>query len=155
MKKVILMLSAVALFTSCNKTRVNSNRFSGEIWKVVSITVNGVAEDQDHLPVFEFEDCDIYEEVCMGHWVLNNEDAHFAWQFTDNGETLTISNQSESSHEHEHEDDYQHMDPVEQCQNFSGSYVVVVSKRKSMEISSTETIGYPGAEVLIELKHID
>jgi hypothetical protein len=162
MKKVIIVLSAFAMFTACSKTRINSNRFSGEVWKVVSISVDGEAEEQDHFQTFEFEDCDNFEEVCMGHWVIGAEDAHFAWQFNDNGETLTFSNQSEMDHEHDHDhehdvddDDHHHVNPIEQCQDFSGTYLVESSKRRSMKLSSTETIGYPGIEVVIELEHID
>lgn len=158
MKKLILAVGVIALLSSCNKTRLNSNRFSGEIWKITSITIDGVAEEESHLPVLEFEDCDNYEKVCMGHWIIENEDAHFAWQFSDNGETLTISNQSESDHSHEHDDhgdDHDHVDPIEQCQDLSGSYTVEVSKRMRMEINSTESIGYSGVEVKIAIERID
>ena len=154
------MMGAVAVLTACNKTKINSNRLSGEVWKVVSITTDGEPFEQDDLPELEFEDCDIYDEVCMGHWALEDEEAHFAWQFSDNGELFTLSNQSEMDHDHDHEEDHEedhddgheHMNPTEQCQNFSGSYKVEDSKRKSMKISSSETVGYFGVEVLIELE---
>lgn len=157
MKQIILYLPLVAvLATGCNKTKSFSNRLSGETWAVTKLTIDGEEEESDHFPTLEFADCDIYEEVCEGHWMLEGEEAHFAWQFDERGSLFTISNQStaEHDHDHEHEDDaeHEHADPVDQCQDLSGTYDVEEMKRSTMTIKSTSTVGHEGEEVMLVLE---
>lgn len=166
-----ILILAVILLTACNKTNRFSNRLAGETWKITSITVGGEAEEAEHLAELQFEDCDIYDETCMGEWMLEGEHAEFAWQFNENGDKFTLSNQSEAEHDHDHDhegddhdhdhegDDHDHdhgheheADAVTQCQEFSGTYDVDEMKRNTMIIKSTETIGHPGEEVVIELE---
>lgn len=163
--KRILILVAVASFSlsACNKTNSFSNRLSGEIWEVSKLTIDGDEEEADHLPELHFEDCDIYDEVCMGEWYIEDEHAEFAWQFNDNGESFTISNQSEAEHDHDHGDDHdhdhgdeeKHIEPVDQCQELSGTYTVEEMTRSVMKISSNSVIGHDGETVTIELKRVD
>jgi len=159
--KRIFILVAVASFglSACNKTNSFSNRLSGEIWEVSKLTIDGDEEEADHLPELHFEDCDIYDEVCMGEWYIEDEHAEFAWQFNDNGESFTISNQSEAEHDHDHDHDHgdeeEHVEPVDQCQELSGTYTVEEMTRSVMKISSNSVIGHDGETVTIELKKVD
>lgn len=150
MKKLLLLSVVVTLgFSGCNKTKTYSKRLSGETWSVVKLTING-EDETDHLPQLTFSDCDICAEVCTGEWMLEGEHAEFAWQFDEKGQKFTVSNQSEATHEHEHEEG--HVEPIDQCQDLSGSYDVVKMTRKTMQLSSSTTVGYHGTEVEMELE---
>jgi hypothetical protein len=116
------------------------------------------------------EDCDHHEELCYGHWEVGAEHADFIWQFDEEGQVFTISNQSDDDHshdDHDHsEDDHDHSDDdhdhdmlsddaVDQCEEFSGTYDVVESKRLRMEFVSSATYGHSGEEVRIVIEKID
>ncbi|MGL4598193.1 MAG: hypothetical protein ACRCYO_11710, partial [Bacteroidia bacterium] len=65
--KLILFVIGLGLIAGCNKTKQASKRLSGETWKVVELTVDGVAPAE--LPTtLVFSDCDIYAESCKGEW---------------------------------------------------------------------------------------
>ena len=171
MKRIFILAAAATIgLSACNKTNSFSNRLSGENWQVTKLTVDGNEEDADHLPELHFDDCDIYDEVCMGEWYIEDEHAEFAWQFNDNGESLTISNQSEAEHDHDddhgdddHGDDHnhdhgeeeEHVEPVDQCQELSGTYTVEEMTRSAMKISSNAVIGHDGETVTIEFERGD
>jgi len=162
--KRIFILVALASFglSACNKTNTFANRLSGEIWEVSKLTIDGDEEEAYHLPVLHFDDCDIYDEVCIGEWNLGDEYAEFAWQFRSNGESFIISNQSDAEHDHDHDDDHDdnlvhdtNGDPIDQCQELSGTYTVEEMTRLIMKISSNSVIGHDGEIVTIELKRGD
>lgn len=151
MKKSLIAIATVAifLFGACNKTKINSKRFikAGE-WEVTELSVEGVNEDE--LPHWEIDDCDIYEESCMGHWE-NEEGGHaeFVWQFRDKGETFEISYQAEAEgHSHDHATE----EAAAQAANFSGVYSVIKREKDEMEFSSATTQGYEGQNVVIKIK---
>jgi len=145
----LIWLGVIA--TSCNKTKINSNRLikAGE-WTVTELSVDGTNEDE--LPEWEIEDCEIYESSCYGEWV-NEEGGHseFIWQFRDNGDAFEISRQAEEEEEEEHEHDHAEEEAAAQCYAFSGVYEVITRKKDEMEFTSTTTLGYPGNTVVIKI----
>lgn len=154
MKKSLLALATGAIFLlgACNKTKTNSKSLmkAGE-WEVTELSVEGVNEDE--LPHWEIDDCDIYEESCMGHWE-NEEGGHaeFVWQFRDKGETFEISYQAEEEHGHSHEHDHAAEEAAAQAANFSGVYTVNKRDKDEMEFSSSTTQGFEGQNVIIKIK---
>jgi hypothetical protein len=161
MKNYIFILGLISLvsFTSCNKTNSLSKRLSGETWKVTSLLIDGEIEEEDHLPEFTFDECDIYDEVCMAEWHIEDEHAEFAWQFDEKGTIFTISNQTTAEHDHDHEEEEEEheeelVEPVDQCQDLSGTYDVDEMDNKVMKISSNATIGHDGVMVVIELERV-
>lgn len=158
MKRILILVLVATGLVACNKTNSFSKRLSGETWTVTKLTIDGVEEEEDHLPELEFSDCDIYDEVCMGEWHIEDEHAEFAWQFNENGDKFIISNQSEAEHDHDHDHDHdhgdeeEHVEPIDQCQDLSGTYDVDEMKRKTMKITSSALIGYEGELVEIELE---
>ncbi len=151
----ILMIVIVAgAISSCNKTKKVSKRFmkSGE-WKVTELSVDGVNEDE--LPTWEIEDCDIYKESCEGEW-KNDEGGHseFIWQFREKGETFEISRQAEEEAGHSHTHDHAAEEAAAQCYNFSGVYEVISSKKDEMEFRSTATAGHNGKQVVIKISKL-
>jgi len=156
MKKIItntLILAIAVGFAACNKSKINSKRFmkAGE-WKVTELSVDGTNEDE--LPHWHVEDCDIYKESCEAHW--ENEEggeAHFVWQYRDKGKTYEISYQKEEdSGGHSHSHDHATEEAEAQAYNFSGVYEVVSAKKKSMEFKSTSTLGFSGQTVVIKIE---
>jgi len=151
MRNLLSALTVVGVtlaLVSCNKTKKASERFikSGE-WKVTELSVDGTNEDE--LPTWEIDDCDIYETSCVGEWE-NDEGGHseFIWQFRDKGDTFEISRQAEEDeHSHNHADE----EVAEQCYNFSGVYEVITSKKDEMEFKSMDTEGFSGQEVVIKI----
>ena len=150
-KAATLLLSVILLAGACNKTRLHSNRLirAGE-WKVTELSVDGTNEDE--LPGWHISDCKIYDESCKGEWE-SDEGGHaeFIWQFRDKGETFEISRQ-EGEHGHGHSHDHADEEANAQCYEFSGVYEVVAHKRKSMEFTSTATLGHSGSKVVIKIE---
>ncbi|MFK8037130.1 MAG: hypothetical protein AB8B74_02485 [Crocinitomicaceae bacterium] len=154
----IMTLSAILLvgMSACNKTKSTSNKFikAGE-WTISELSVDGTNEDE--LPIWEIEDCDLYNESCFGEW-KNDEGGHaeFIWQFREKANTLEISHQikeEEDDHDHEGEEhDHAAEEAAEQAYNFSGVYEVVKNDKESMEFSSSSTAGFPGQAVVIKIE---
>lgn len=148
-KSATLLLSVILLAGACNKVRVYSNQLikAGE-WTVNELSVDGTNEDE--LPSWHIEDCDIYDESCHGEWE-NDEGGHaeFIWQFRNKGETFEISRQEgEGGHSHGHADE----EANAQAYAFSGVYSVVERSSDNMEFTSTATVGHPGSTVVIKIK---
>lgn len=160
MKKVLIISTALLLLgavTSCNKVKSTSKKLikSGE-WKVTELSVDGINEEE--LPHWEIEDCEIYDESCFGEW-KNDEGGHaeFVWQFREKAETFEISYQSNGHEEHEgeeeeHEHDHAAEEAAEQAFNFSGTYTVKENKRNTLTFISNTTLGYQGSEVKITIE---
>ena len=154
MKKISILVLFATIIFACNKVTINSNRLmkAGE-WEVTELSVDG--ENEEELPYWHIEDCEIYgEESCMGEWE-NEEGGHalFIWQFREKGKVFEISRQEEEEddHDHDHGHDHAEEEAIEQCYNFSGVYDVVSSGKDEMEFSSTSTIGYEGKSVKIKI----
>lgn len=149
--KIISLSMAIVLgFAACNKTKTNSKRLmkAGE-WKVTELSVDGSNEAE--LPSLEIEDCDIYEQSCMGEW-MNDEGGHaeFVWQFREKGKTFEISYQAEDGHAHAH--DHAAEEAAAQAYAFSGVYEVVESKSKEMQFQTTSALGHAGKAVVIKIE---
>ena len=147
--KIISLSMAILIgFASCNKTKVNSKRLikAGE-WKVTELSVDGSNEAE--LPSWEIEDCDIYEQSCMGEW-MNDEGGHaeFVWQFREKGKTFEISYQADEDHAHDHAA----QEAAAQAYAFSGVYEVVGRKTKEMQFHTTSALGHAGKAVVIKIE---
>lgn len=146
---VLLLIGTI----SCNKTKSVSKKFlkAGE-WKITELSVDGLNEEE--LPTWEIEDCDIYESSCFGEW-KNEEGGHaeFVWQFREKAKTFELSYQAEEEEGHEH--DHAAEEAAEQAYNFSGVYEVLESSKKEMEFISTTTLGFDGQEVKIKLENLN
>ena len=142
----------MTVVSSCNKTKITSERFikAGE-WKVTELSVDGVNEDE--LPKWEIEDCDIYEESCFGEW-KNEEGGHaeFIWQFSEKANTFEISHQA--SDEHDHEGDHAAEEAAVQAYNYSGVYEVIEKSKTEMEFESSRTSGHSGNTVKIKIEKL-
>ncbi len=148
----VTLVFAVVFMTACNKTKTYSKRLmkAGE-WKVTELSVNGTNEAE--LPSWDINDCDIYDEPCLGDWE-NEEGGHseFIWQFRDKGKTFEISRQAEEEEGHEHEHDHAEEEAAAQCYAFSGTYEVEEHKKDKMEFKSTSTLGHSGQTVVIKIE---
>ncbi|MDG1147123.1 MAG: hypothetical protein P8N52_02335 [Crocinitomicaceae bacterium] len=151
MKKYIKLFVAVfsiaLLSVSCNKTKSTSKRLmkAGE-WNVSELSVDGVS--QEELPHWVIGDCDIYNESCVGSWQNDEGGAtDFIWQVTNNGDSFTISRQGP-------EEGLEHADQevAVQCFEFSGTYDILESDKKTMKLTSTATDGFSGQTAIITLE---
>lgn len=160
MKRILIVAAGMLFLTglnSCNKVKSTSKRLmkTGD-WKVTELSVNGVNEEE--LPKWEIDDCDIYDESCFGEW-KNDEGGHaeFIWQFREKGEVFELSYQAEE-HDHEEEGEHEHdhaaEEAAEQAANFSGVYEVEKKEKKVMEFTSSSTVGYSGSRVKIKVEKI-
>lgn len=156
MKTYLIIIATTFLIIStysCNKTKTISNRFikTGE-WVISKLTVDGISEEE--LPIWEIEDCDVYNESCYAEW-KNEEGGHaeFIWQFREKANTLEISHQiTEEEDEHHEEHDHSAEEAAEQAYIFSGVYEVIEKKKNEMEFSSENTVGYLGQKVIIKIQ---
>jgi hypothetical protein len=150
----LAMVVVLIGMTACNKTKKLSERFMDACeWRVVTLTVDGVAEAE--LPELHIEDCDIYESVCYGEWE-NEEGGHaeFAWQFRDKARTFEISYQVDEDH-HGHFHSHAEEEAAAQCYAFSGVYEVVQSDKSRIEITTTNAVGHPGKTVILIMEKAD
>lgn len=143
--KLNLLVVTVALFLfSCNKTKVRSNRLTGETWTTESITIEGKAFDP--LPTFTFDKCAIYDEICFGTLRTSDESvANFAWQIREKGTIFELSDQTENTN-HSNEE------AVDFCASFSGIYTINEGTKNNMLLESTSTVRYAGKKVILTLK---
>lgn len=143
------LLLAILIMSACNKTKINANRLikAGE-WTVTELSVDGTNEDE--LPKWSIEDCDIYDESCLGEWE-NEEGGHadFIWQFRDKGKTFEISRQeNEEGHSHGHAGE----EAAAQCYAFSGIYEVIERKKDMMQFQTMAALGHAGESVVIKIE---
>lgn len=138
-KQLTFLLVTLVLLSACSKDKKNANRIDGKSYKVSSISIDG-ANMTESMPTLNFEDCRIFKETCNGTWIKGSESAAFNWQFRDKGETFEISNQSQQATE-----------ATKEAIAFSGIYMVEENKKGNFRISSTNTIGHQGENVVITM----
>ena len=143
MKKILSSVTVIAVMMlvlpSCNKDKRDSARLSGETYNITSLTVNGTA--MTSMPTLSFDDCDIYDESCIGHWKAGDgSTADFYWQYRDGAETFEIANISSISSAATYE-----------VINYSGIYTVVNGDKDELELSSSASTGYMGKAVTIKM----
>ena len=151
MKKLALLFIAFSLLLSCNKEKRFSNKLmKGETWRIVGITVD--EQFYGHYGQWLVtQDVDIYDSVPGIEWNANSQKATFQWQFQDKGKTFEIA----------------YKDPT--CVNcttppeeldfqtyfLSGKYDVVVHKKDRMRFVSSNTVGFPGKRVEINVDRMN
>ena len=143
--KINLFIATLALFFfSCNKTKVRSNRLTGETWVTESITIDGQAFEP--LPTFTFDKCAIYDEICFGALQTSDESvANFAWQIREKGTIFELSDQTENK-------TISNEKAVDFCASFSGNYSITETTKNKLTLESTTTVRHKGKKVLIVLK---
>ena len=146
-KIIIAVFSIAVLVTSCNKTKSTSKRFmkAGE-WNVTELSVDGV--NQEELPHWVIDDCDIYEESCIGSWQNDEGGAtDFVWQVTNEGGSFIISRQGpDEGLEHADEE------MATQCFEFSGTYDIAENKKTMMKFTSTTLDAFSGQSAIITIE---
>ena len=140
--QAILFISLLLMF--CDKNKQFSRRLDNDKWEVTTLSVDG--KNQDTLPIIKFTFCQIYEETCTGSWSSLDGKARIAWQFRDGGKTFELSNQTNHGH------NLADLNSANQCIRFTGVYEVVNYKRKSLEVKSLKTFGYPGKTVIMKME---
>jgi hypothetical protein len=149
MKKLtILTMTLALLFVACDKDKRASKRFMRPgTWQVTKLMADGNTYPIESLK-WTVQECSIYEELCMGEWHLGDKNSQFYWQFNEKAQTFTLSRVVAPE---DCEDFY--TEEVEQMTYlFSGEYNVIESKRKSKIFESSETIGFNGNTVRIEME---
>lgn len=149
MKRTLLVTLAISLLAlgACDKNKRASNRLmKAGFWNVTSMSVDGVSITD--LPIWSINDCAIYEDLCTAQWVLDNKYSAFYWQYNEKAETFTISRVVAP----EDCEDFYTEEVEQQTYLFSGTYKVVECKRKLRVFESSETIGYFGQKVRIQIE---
>ena len=140
---VLLMLTVAIISGACNKTKQHSKWLTGETCKVNEVSIDGAPFDM--LPKLNFDDCDIYDEICFGTLQIENDGvANFAWQVREKGSIFEFSDQTENMNESNEE-------AVSFSSSFSGLFNVKSANKNSMELESTNCKRYPGKKVILKL----
>jgi hypothetical protein len=140
---VLLILTIGIISSACNKTRQHSKWLTGQTWVVNEVSIDGSSFDL--LPKLNFDDCDIYDEICFGTLQIENDGvANFAWQVREKGSIFELSDQTENVNQSNEE-------AVSFCSSFSGIYNVNNADKKSMELESNNCKRYPGKKVILKL----
>ena len=146
-KYIISFLLLAVVLQSCDKNKRASKRLMDPgRWVLTDIQVAG--EKFDNHIEWEVAPCEIYEESCEAHWLFDGNSSRIYWQFNDKAETFTISRAFESTDTSE----YYTTEAKVQAYRFSGEYQVLTRKRKQMRFQSTQTEGYSGETVVIEIR---
>ena len=146
---LLLILGLVLLFTACNKDKRASKRFmrAGE-WQVTCLHHQDIALLEGELPVWHISDCDIYEELCEGQFLYNDQQSAFHWQFHEDAERFTLSR---IGVEADTADFY--TEEVELLTyQLSGTYEVVETSRKIKKLLSFKTHGFDAEKIEITLE---
>jgi len=140
---VLLILSFGIISVACNKTKQHSKWLTGETWVVNEVSIDGAPFDL--LPKLNFDDCDIYDEICLGTLQIKKDGlANFERQVRDKGSIFELSDQTENVNESNEE-------AVSFSSSFSGIYNVNNADKKSMELESNNCKRYPGKKVILKL----
>jgi hypothetical protein len=140
---VLLILTIGIISSACNKTRQHSKWLTGQTWVVNEVSIDG--SPFDLLPKLNFDDCDIYDEICFGTLHFENDAvANFAWQVREKGCIFELSDQTENVNQSNEE-------AVSFCSSFSGIYNVNNADKISMELESNNCKRYPGKKVILKL----
>jgi hypothetical protein len=140
---VLFILTVAIVSGGCNKTKQHSKWLTGQTWIVNEVSIDGVSFGL--LPKLNFDDCDIYDEICFGTLQIENAGvANFAWQVREKGSVFELSDQTENVNESNEE-------AVSFSSSFSGIYTVNNANKKNMELESNNCKRYPGKKVILKL----
>ena len=143
-----------ATLNSCDKIKNRSNKLqrqplSGNVyWTVKSVQIDGV--ESNIKGTWTVSQNDIYENIQTFLWVGNDSfgESTFEWQFQDNAKIIQLNHRlyCETS-------DGTELDSLDYFSNeITGTYEVEKQSRKRLIFKSTETIGFSGKDVIIELE---
>ena len=152
--KIAMIAGCLAfVLVSCNKTVKISNRLAESTWVVTELTVNDVTEAI--LPIFDFEECDVYEESCEGKWMdADGEHVEFYWQVRSSKDEFEISYKAEEEEheEEEHEHDHGGTQALAlQCAALSGVYTIEEESKTEMVLTTTSASGHAGETVRMKM----
>ena len=144
----IIALFSLAVLLACNKEKRYSTKLQkGEVWKVKTVNVDGIGK-----PFFGSwkitSDVDIYNEVPKLSWEFNEMDAIIEWQFQDKGKKIQLNYYQLCE-----ECDATFLDTLDYvaCE-LTGNYSVERHGRNNMRFTCSNTVGYPGKEVMISIE---
>lgn len=143
-----IIIVAIITLSGCDKDKRHAKRLGGEKWQVTELTMDGAS--QPDMPLLEFEECDIYNELCIGTWSNNaGGKSYFIWQFRNKATSFEISNQSTIATAGGVDANEQ---AVIQCSDYSGIYQVVESKKSKMRFEALSTLGSGGKKVTMTIE---
>lgn len=147
MKLIVTILLLGIIVISCNKDKQASKRFikSGE-WEITKITI--ADSSVSNLPIWTIQECDIYEDLCVGDWKLDGNSSSFYWQFNDKSKEFVLSRVIAP----EDCEDFYTVEAEQQTFKFSGSYKVIETSKSKKIFESTSTLGFEGEKVVIEIE---
>ena len=150
--KLLIFLFGAATLIGCNKIENYSTKLQRDsYWEVKSITING--EESGHKGQWHVSDGDIYSEVQIIEWQsVDNQfgDAIFEWQFQDKGKAYQLNYVQLCE-----ECNSPYLDSLDEfAYSITGKYEVVKHKRNKMEFASSNTIGYNGKPVVINIERV-
>ena len=147
---LILFLTAMVVFTSCNKEKRYSNKLmKGEVWKVNYIRVD--SEPIEFYGEWLIEsDVSIYDSVPTLEWKQDNLDAFFEWQFQNNGKNFQLNYNLLCS-----EADGTLLDTLDYIGNdITGTYEVERHGKNKMLFNSTNTAGFANKQISIFIERV-
>jgi hypothetical protein len=129
----------------CKKPEMNTRKFMDHgRWGVTQLEIGSTSFSM--FPKWEIQQSSDSRAFTPGTWIHDDgTQAAFCWKFDQySGKFNIMINKSvEQTIEQK---------AYQQCNNLSGEYLVVTDKRNLFEFQSTETLGYPGTNVFIQLK---
>lgn len=150
MKKFLYFSIIILLVASCNKEqRYSGKLMKGETWKLTGVYVDGAYYGFGGNWTIT-SDVNIYDSIPSAVWSGNKQTARFEWQFHDKGKSFVISYNDPTC--------INCPTPPEDldfhCYFLSGKYDVTRHKKNQMKFVSTQTVGFPGQTVHIDIEKI-
>jgi hypothetical protein len=143
--RFVLAFLLMILFIGCTKSDVRSKKLIKKgRWIVTQLDIG--TNEVTLIPKWYFPTSPEDKQFATATWThFNSSTAEFRWRFDYYEGTFTFMiDQSVSQDES--------TKAYIQCDNLSGSYTILTDKSKLFEFESTETMGYPGVSVFIQIQ---
>lgn len=143
--RLLMVLALGVLLIACTKSEVRSKKLIKQgRWMLTQMDLG--TNQVINLPHWDLESVDDPKEYAPGTWShYDGSAAAFNWRFDYYEGTFSFKT-DESVEQDEMSKAFI------QCKNLSGAYAVITEKKKLFEFESTETFGYSGVKVFIQIQ---
>lgn len=143
--RVVLLILLFGLLIACSKSEVRAKKLTGQDrWIFTELRIGNSTISQ--FPKWKLPNEPLDKEFVQGVWThYDGSSCSFLWRFDYYEGSFSFM-----------PDPAVIQDPNDkayiQCDNLSGSYIVLTEKKKLFEFETLEASGYPGVNIFIQIQ---